>query len=98
MKVLRENGFLVSVTEPPNTAVSSATTAGSNSASSGKSIRGGMVHVAPNRNQLDQVFKWLTEGRLQIHIERDFAAEDWRKAMEASQLGRTRGKLILNWS
>ena len=83
-KVLKRGGGLVSaVSEPPEDACQS------------HGIRGFMVAVQPNADQLTEISALIESGQLSTTIATTMPLENARQAHEMSQSGHTRGKIIM---
>lgn len=49
----------------------------------------------PNRGDLEQIAKWMAEGKIKPVVEQKFAFDDAPKAFEQLKTGRTRGKIVV---
>jgi NADPH:quinone reductase-like Zn-dependent oxidoreductase len=53
------------------------------------------VFVEPNSKDLDELTRWINEGRLTPHVSRYFDLDQAIEALELNKEGRTRGKLVI---
>ncbi|KAI1374347.1 reticulon-4-interacting protein 1, mitochondrial precursor [Hypoxylon crocopeplum] len=56
------------------------------------------VTTANNREHLEQVGKWVKEGKIKVVIDEVFQYEDVPKAIEKLKKGRTQGKIVVKGS
>ncbi len=83
-KVLKRGGGLVSaVSEPPKNACKR------------HGVRGYMVAVQPNADQLAEISALIESGKVSPTIATTVSLENARQAHEMSQSGHTRGKIVL---
>lgn len=81
---LKPGGFIVSIVAPPDPAKLKEF-----------SIRGAVMMVKPNAAQLAEIGALIDHEAVIPHIGQVFALKDAAKAHEASQTGRTVGKIVL---
>lgn len=84
MQTLRKDGILVSIVQPPDAAKLKEL-----------GVRGVVFMVKPDPRQLAQLAELVVQGRIKPHIEATFPLADFAKALERSQGGHTKGKLVL---
>lgn len=58
-------------------------------------INAEFLFVDPNAEQLTQIAKWVDNGQLVNHIDKIFPLQEAAQALELSQAGRVRGKVII---
>lgn len=86
--VLRPGGILVSVTELGS--------AGERAAAAGRiGVRAATLLVEPDHAGLEQLAELVDTGRLRVHVSETFPLAEAARAHEASQTGRTTGKIVL---
>lgn len=83
-KVLKKGGILVSITAPP-----SADEAAKNG------VRQAFTLMTPNSLELTEIAKLVDTGKLKPTVETVLPLADARRAHELSQMGHTRGKIVL---
>ena len=86
-KVLKKGGVLVSSVSPPPEAMSNK-----------HSVRGAMVQVQPNAEQLREITALIDSGKIKPFVETVLPLGEVQRAHELSQSGRTRGKIVLQVS
>lgn len=82
--VLRKDGFLVSIVEPPSEELAVQ-----------HGVRSKMVGVLPNAAQLSEIAALIDSGKVKPFVETVLPLSEARQAHEMSQSGRTRGKIVL---
>lgn len=82
--VLRKDGFLVSIVEPPSEELAAP-----------HGVRSKMVGVLPNGSQLSEIAALIDSGKVKPFVETVLPLSEARQAQEMSQSGRTRGKIVL---
>ena len=82
--VLRKDGFLVSIAEPPSQELAAQ-----------HGVRSKMVGVLPNGTQLSEIAALIDSGKVKPFVETVLPLSKARQAHEMSQNGRTRGKIVL---
>jgi len=82
--VLRKDGFLVSIVEPPSEELAAQ-----------HGVRSKMVGVLPNGSQLSEIAALIDSGKVKPFVETVLPLSEARQAHEMSQSGRTRGKIVL---
>jgi NADPH:quinone reductase-like Zn-dependent oxidoreductase len=82
---LKAGGVLVSIVQPPNPERLKA-----------RGVRGLVFLVQPDGSELGLIGKMIDEGRIKPHVSGVFPLAEVAKAHEASQGGRTRGKIVLD--
>ena len=83
-KVLKKGGILVSIVAPP-----SAEEAAKNG------VRQAFIFMTPNGSELAEIAKLVDTGKLKAVVETVLPLADARQAHELSQMGHTRGKIVL---
>ncbi len=82
--VLRKDGFLVSIVEPPSEELAAQ-----------HGVRSKMVGVLPNGTQLREIAALIDSGKVKPFVETVLPLSEARQAHEMSKSGRTRGKIVL---
>jgi NADPH:quinone reductase-like Zn-dependent oxidoreductase len=82
--VLRKDGFLVSIVEPPSQALTAQ-----------HGVRSAMLPAQPNATQLSEITQLIDAGKVKPFVETVLPLSQARQAHEMSQSGRTRGKIVL---
>jgi NADPH:quinone reductase-like Zn-dependent oxidoreductase len=82
--VLRKDGFLVSIVEPPSEQLAAQ-----------HGVRSKMVGVLPNGTQLSEIAALIDSGKVKPFVETVLPLSEARQAHEMSKSGRTRGKIVL---
>ncbi|HEY9632943.1 MAG TPA: NADP-dependent oxidoreductase [Coleofasciculaceae cyanobacterium] len=82
--VLRKDGFLVSIAEPPSQELAAQ-----------HGVRSKMVGALPNGTQLSEIAALIDSGKVKPFVETVLPLSEARRAHEMSQSGRTRGKIVL---
>jgi NADPH:quinone reductase-like Zn-dependent oxidoreductase len=82
--VLRKDGFLVSIVEPPSQELAAQ-----------HGVRSAMLPAQPNATQLSEITALIDSGKLKPFVETVLPLSEARQAQEMSQSGRTRGKIVL---
>jgi len=83
--VLKRGGILVSLVKPP-----------SNEAATNHGLRGVFVRSDHNRgDELEKIAKLVVSGQVRVHVDTVLPLHEARKALEMSQHGHTRGKIVL---
>ncbi|MDB6068013.1 MAG: Alcohol dehydrogenase zinc-binding domain protein [Pedosphaera sp.] len=83
--VLKPGGILVSIVQPP-----------SNENASGRGVRGVFLRSNHNRgDQLARIADLVVSGVVKTYVETVLPLKEVRKALDLSQSGRTRGKIVL---
>ena len=82
--VLRKDGFLVSIVEPPSEELAAQ-----------HAVRSKMVGVLPNGTQLSEIAALIDSGKVKPFVETVLPLSEARQAHEMSKSGRTRGKIVL---
>jgi NADPH:quinone reductase-like Zn-dependent oxidoreductase len=83
-QVLRKGGILVSIVTPPLPEEAAA-----------HGVRPGFVFVQPNAAQLAEIAALVDAGKLRPIVETILPLSEARRAQELSQMGHTRGKIVL---
>lgn len=83
-QVLKPGGMLVSLVSPP-----------SEEKAKEYNVRAKMILVRPEGDKLAEVGRLIDDGRLKTLVEHVLPLEDAKKALDMSQTGRTRGKIVL---
>jgi NADPH:quinone reductase-like Zn-dependent oxidoreductase len=84
-KVLKRGGILVSLVQPP-----------SNEAAAAHGVRGVFMRCDHNRgDQLAKIAKLVVNGQVKVNVETILPLQEARKALELSQHGHVRGKIVL---
>jgi len=65
---------------------------------SDESINFSGVFVEPNSKNLDELTRWIDQGKLAPYVSKYFPLEQAIEAIKLSQQGRTRGKLVITMS
>lgn len=81
--VLRKDGFLVSIVEPPSQELAAQ-----------HGVRSAMVAAQPNADQLREITELIDSGKVKPFVETVLPLKEARQAHEMSQSGRTRGKIV----
>jgi NADPH:quinone reductase-like Zn-dependent oxidoreductase len=82
--VLRKDGFIVSIVEPPSEELAAQ-----------HGVRSKMVGVLPNGTQLSEIAALIDSGKVKPFVETVLPLSEARQAHEMSKSGRTRGKIVL---
>jgi NADPH:quinone reductase-like Zn-dependent oxidoreductase len=83
--VLRPGGILVSIVQPPSEEEATA-----------HKVRGVFLRSDHNRgDQLAKIAKLVVSGQIKVHVETVLPLHEARKALEMSQSGHARGKIVL---
>jgi len=82
--VLRKDGFLASIVEPPSEQLAAQ-----------HGVRSKMVGVLPNGTQLSEIAALIDSGKVKPFVETVLPLSEARQAHEMSKSGRTRGKIVL---
>jgi NADPH:quinone reductase-like Zn-dependent oxidoreductase len=82
--VLRKDGFLVSIVEPPSQELAAQ-----------HGVRSTMLGVQPNAAQLSEIAALIDSGKVKPFVETVLPLSEAQRAHEMSQSGRTRGKIVL---
>lgn len=82
--VLRKDGFLVSIVEPPSQELTAQ-----------HGVRSAMVAAQPNADQLREITALIDSGKVKPFVETVLPLSEARQAQQMSQSGRTRGKIVL---
>ncbi|RJL34161.1 NADP-dependent oxidoreductase [Bailinhaonella thermotolerans] len=86
LRVLRRGGLLVAGAPPaPGTAAEAEA----------RGVRYGALQVEPDRAALERIGALAGEGRLRVHVEREFPLAEAAAAHELGEKGRVTGKLVL---
>lgn len=85
--VLRKEGFLVSIVEPPSEQLAVQ-----------HGVRSAMLPAQPNAEQLSEISALIDSEKLKPFVETVLPLSEARQAQEMSQSGRTRGKIVLQVS
>jgi NADPH:quinone reductase-like Zn-dependent oxidoreductase len=83
-QVLKKDGILVSILEPPSTEKAAAC-----------GVRCHHIFVQANAQELDELAKLVDAGKLKVIIEKVFPLAEARAAQESNATGHTRGKIAL---
>ena len=83
-QTLKPGGILVSVVSPPSEEKAAEANA-----------RGVMVQVAASKALLTEIAEMLDAGTIKTEIAQTFSLSEARQAQELSQIGHTRGKIVL---
>ena len=83
-KVLKKGGILVSIAAPPSA---------EEAAKSG--VRQAYIRMTPNGAELTEITRLVDTGKLKPVVETVLPLADARQAHELSQMGHTRGKIVL---
>ncbi len=86
-QVLKPGGILVSLVSPP-----------SEEKAKEHNVRAKMILVRAEGDKLAEISRLIDDGRLKTLVEHVLPLEDTKKALEMSQSGRTRGKIVLRVS
>lgn len=82
--VIRKGGYLVSIVQPP-----------APDKLRRNDIRGSVMLVRPDGDQLARLAHLIDDGRLKPHVSAKMPLADAAKAHEMSESGKTRGKIVL---
>jgi NADPH:quinone reductase-like Zn-dependent oxidoreductase len=83
--VLKRGGVLVSIVQPP-----------SNETAAAHGVRGVFMRCDHNRgDQLAKIAKLVVSGVVRVHVDTVLPLHETRKALEMSQSGHARGKIVL---
>ena len=82
--VLRKDGFLVSIVEPPSQELTAQ-----------HGVPSAMLPAQPNAAQLSEITELIDAGKVKPFVETVLPLSEARQAHEMSQSGRTRGKIVL---
>lgn len=82
--IIKKGGMLVSIVEQPSAEKAAEL-----------NINAEFLFIDPNAEQLMQIAKWVDNGQLVNHIDKIFPLHEAAQALELSQTGRVRGKVIL---
>lgn len=83
-RVLKEDGFIVSLVEKPSEEMLQK-----------YKVKGKVIASVPNPKQLDEITELVEEGKIKTHIEKSFPLSEAKEAQKLSKKGHTRGKIIL---
>jgi len=83
-QVIKKGGVYVSILAPP-----------SHEKAAARGVRAEHVFVQPKIDQLDEIGKLVTAGKVKVIIEKVFPLSDARAAQESNATGHTRGKIVL---
>jgi NADPH:quinone reductase-like Zn-dependent oxidoreductase len=83
-KVLKKNGILVSITNPPDEAIAAK-----------HGVRSAFVFIKPNASSLQSLAELIDAGKIQPHIDRIFSLEQIKEAQTWSQSGHSIGKIAI---
>ncbi|MFO0872410.1 MAG: NADP-dependent oxidoreductase [Phycisphaerales bacterium] len=84
LTTLRRDGILVSIVQPPDAAKLKEL-----------GVRGAVFMVRADPKQLAEIAGLVVQGRIKPHIDATFPLAEFAKALERSEGGHTRGKLVL---
>ena len=82
--VLRQGGTLVSIVEPPSQPEAAKHRA-----------KAKLVTHHPNARELEEITRWVERGKLKVFVDPLLSLAEVKRAHEISQLGHTRGKIVL---
>jgi len=82
--IIKKGGMLVSIVEQPSAEKAAEL-----------NINAEFLFIDPNAEQLTQIAKWVDNGQLVNHIDKIFPLQEAAQALELSQAGRVRGKVII---
>lgn len=82
--VLKPGGFLVSIVQQPDPAALKA-----------RGVRGSAMMVKPSAVQLAEIARLIDAGTLKVTVSETFPLSEAAKALERSEAGHVRGKLVL---
>ncbi|WP_214627063.1 NADP-dependent oxidoreductase [Paenibacillus agaridevorans] len=107
-KIVRKQGQIVSVVGPPNARFGEEERAGFvktnlfrliarkiTKLEKKHNVKYSFLFMKPNGRQLEILSQWIESGKIKPVIDRMFPFEEAQKAMEYSESGRAKGKLIL---
>ena len=83
-QVLKKGGFLVTIVNPPSP--ESAEKYG---------VQAEMIHLVPNAEELAEITKLASDGKLKTNVEEVLPFSEIKKAHELSETGHARGKIVL---
>ncbi|MBC7529593.1 MAG: zinc-binding dehydrogenase [Chthonomonadaceae bacterium] len=83
-ETLKSGGILVSVVSPP-----------SEDKAAEANAKGVMVQIAANKALLTEIAEMLDAGTIKTEIAKTFPLSEARQAQDLSQIGHTRGKIVL---
>jgi NADPH:quinone reductase-like Zn-dependent oxidoreductase len=86
-KLVKENGIVVSVAEPPDPKRPEAGVA--------EGVQGVWFIVEAHCDQLERVTKLIEQGKCKSRVDRVYKLEDWREAFKRLEGGHAQGKVIL---
>lgn len=83
-QVLKKGGFLVSLVAPPSQELAEQ-----------YGVKAEMIQSGPNGELLEEIAKFVEEGKVRAHIEKIFPLSEIKEAHKLSESGRARGKIVL---
>ncbi|MEO8073854.1 MAG: NADP-dependent oxidoreductase [Acidobacteriota bacterium] len=83
-QVLKKGGFLVTIVNPPSPELAEK-----------YGVQAEMIHLVPNAEQLAEITKLASDGKLKTSVEKVLPFSEIKKAHELSEAGHARGKIVL---
>lgn len=83
-QVLKKGGFLVTIVNPP-----------SSESAEKYGVQAEMIHLVPNAEQLAEITKLASDGKLKTSVEKVLPFSEIKKAHELSEAGHARSKIVL---
>jgi len=84
-RVLRRGGRLISIVNPPPLSVAESF-----------GVKAEMIAVRPDSSQLLEIVRSVSAGKVKVNVAKVLPFADVQKALELSESGHTRGKIILH--
>ncbi|KAH7087893.1 alcohol dehydrogenase [Paraphoma chrysanthemicola] len=89
-RLVKTNGTVVSVAEPPNSKRPLAGVA--------EGVQGVWFIVEADHRQLDRITDLIERGKCRCKVDRVYALEEWKEAFDRLESGHARGKIVLRMS
>ena len=83
-QVLKKGGFLVSLVAPPSPELAEQ-----------YGVKAEMIQSGPNSELLEELAKFVENGKVKAHIEKIFPLSEIKEAHKLSESGHARGKIVL---
>lgn len=84
LSILRPGGFLLCMSEPLDESIAAA-----------RNVRTAMVRTRPDSQELGRIAELIDSGTIRVFIQTILPLEQFAEALELSESGRTRGKIVL---
>lgn len=86
-KLVKKNGIVISVAEPPDPKRPESGVA--------EGVKGVWFIVEADRGQLGRITELIEQGKCKCQVDRVYELEEWREAFERLEEGHARGKVVL---